>query len=336
MKLKVGNRHLAAVKISSLANSLLPTVCCLLLTFSAFAQKAIPELWGQRVHDEAHALQQATVDQLENNLKAYEDSTSNQIAILIIQSLDGEVLEEYSLRVAEKWKLGQKGKDNGVLLLISVDDHKMRIEVGQGLEGVLTDALSNRIIRNEIAPAFRRGEFDAGVIAGIDGIIKGIGGEYSADDSSDLENMSLKEKILFGLFIYGVLGIFTLICVFVYDGMGWGLFAFLIPFYGLFGWIPFGSFEKALWVTPTYIGVIGILKLMLNYSRWGKNLRKKWEGNSKKRWSSSGSGSSSRRSSSSSSWSSSSSDSSWSSSDSSSSFDGGGGSFGGGGSSGGW
>jgi len=101
------------------------------------------------VLDEAHALKQETIDQLEHQLAQYEDSTSNQIAILIINTLDGETIEEYSLRVAEKWKLGQKDKDNGVLLLIAVDDHKMRIEVGEGLEDALTDAQSNRIIRNE-------------------------------------------------------------------------------------------------------------------------------------------------------------------------------------------
>src|SRR5678815_4957109 len=103
-----------------------------LLTFtgSVSAQKAIPELWSMRVHDEAHVLRQETVDQLEKELKVYEDTTSNQVAILIVQSLDGDVLEEYSLRVAEKWKLGKKEKDNGVLLLVAVDDHKMRIEVG--------------------------------------------------------------------------------------------------------------------------------------------------------------------------------------------------------------
>src|SRR5579859_4490502 len=167
---------------------ILPIAICLLLTLFSLpglAQKAVPELWGQRVHDEAHALRQETADQLEKELKAYEDSTSNQIAVLIVQSLDGDVLEEYSLHVAEKWKLGQKGKDNGVLLLIAVDDHKIRIEVGQGLEGVLTDAQCSRIIRNEIAPAFRRSEFDGGVAAGVSAIIKAIGGEYTADDLSD-------------------------------------------------------------------------------------------------------------------------------------------------------
>ena len=122
----------------------------IVVPFLALAQKAVPELWGQRVHDDAHVLKQETIDALEKQLKAYEDSTSNQIAILTVQSLDGEVLEEYSLKVAEAWRLGQKDKDNGVLLLIAVDDHKMRIEVGHGLEGVLTDTHSNRIIRNEM------------------------------------------------------------------------------------------------------------------------------------------------------------------------------------------
>ncbi len=180
-------------------------ICITFPSFHSFAQKAVPELWGQRVHDEAHALQQSTVDQLEKGLKVYEDSTSNQIAILIIPSLDGDVLEQYSLRVAEKWKLGQKEKDNGALLLIAVDDHKMRIEVGQGLEGVLTDALSNRIIRNEIAPAFRRGDFDAGVIAGISGMQKAIGGEYLNDEQASSDHIWIAFGIGFGLFCIVVL-----------------------------------------------------------------------------------------------------------------------------------
>jgi len=174
--------------------NLLLTLLSLTFTSNSFAQKTVPELWGMRVHDEAHALKQETVDQLEKELKVYEDTTSNQIAILIVQSLDGDVLEEYSLRVAEKWKLGKKEKDNGALLVISIDDHKMRIEVGQGLEGVLTDAQSSRIIRNEIAPEFRRGDYDAGVKAGVNGIIKAIAGEYKAD--GDTDGMSAETVIL--------------------------------------------------------------------------------------------------------------------------------------------
>ncbi len=144
-------------------------ICLLLITIASFAQKEVPELWGQRVHDEAHALKTETVDLLEKRLKVYEDSTSNQIAILIVQSLDGDVLEDYSIRVVEKWKLGKKNKDNGVLLLVAIDDHKMRIEVGEGLEGVLTDAQSNRIIRNEMAPNFRRGDMMPEFLLGLMG-----------------------------------------------------------------------------------------------------------------------------------------------------------------------
>ena len=158
---------------------------CISFSHLALAQKEIPNLWGHRVHDEAHVLSQSTIDNLEQTLKIFEDSTTNQIGILTIPSLDGAILEEYALRVAHtEWKLGQEDKDNGVLLLIVVNDRKVRIEAGQGLEGVLTDALSSRIIRNEIAPNFRRGDYDAGVIAATDAIMRAIKGEYKADRRS--------------------------------------------------------------------------------------------------------------------------------------------------------
>jgi len=297
-------------------------VCC-------FAQKAVPELWGLHVHDDAHILSQQTVDNLEKYLRTYEDSTSNQIAILIVPSLDGDDLESYSLKVAEKWQLGKKEKDNGVLLLVAVDDHKMRIETGQGLQGVLTDAVCSRIIRNEIAPAFRRSEFDDGVTAGINNIIKAIGGEYTADDISESGEMTVTDRIIFGAFIYGILGLFTLISVFVRGGAGWGIYVFLIPFYLVFGWIPFGTFTAGLWVTLAYAVGMGALRIAMNYTPWGRSVQKRWDERSKK-WSSSSRGSSWSGSS----WSSGS-GSSWSSGGSSS-FSGGGGSFGGGGSSGGW
>lgn len=169
---------------------------------SSLAQTSVPELWGQRVHDEAHVLNQKTIDKLENELKAFEDSTSNQIGILIIQSLNGEVLEPYTLRAAEKWKLGTKSKDNGVLFLVAVDDHKMRIEVGQGLQGLLTDALCNRIIRNEVAPAFRRNNYDEGVMTAIGEITKSIKGEYHVEEAAEDKT---------GWIIFGV--IFGLICI---------------------------------------------------------------------------------------------------------------------------
>jgi uncharacterized protein len=287
-----------------------------LLSFSAFSQKPVPELWNLRVHDDAHVLKQETIDLLEKRLAHYEDSTSNQIAILIIPSLEGESLEEYSIMVAGKWALGQKEKDNGVLLLIAVDDHKMRIEVGEGLEGVLTDAISNRIIRNEMAPAFRRGDFDGGVTAAIDGMIKAIGGEYTAEEINELEELTTKQKILIGLGLYFFLSIFAFFALVMPGCTGWGLYGFLIPFYTLF---PAFLVSEKNWYVPGLIYILGFppLKLLVGRSDWGKKIGKNM-----------GSGSSGGGG-----WT------SWSSGSSSSSgggFSGGGGSFGGGGSSGSW
>ena len=181
---------------------------CIGFSHLAIAQKEIPKLWGHRVHDEAHVLSQSTLDNLEQTLKAFEDSTTNQIAILTIPSLDGEILEQYAIRVAHtEWKLGQKDKDNGVLLLVVVDDRKVRIEAGQGLEGVLTDALSSRIIRNEIAPNFRRGDYDAGVIAATDAIMKAIKGEYKADRRSS-SPVSGGGRFIFLLIIFILFSVF--------------------------------------------------------------------------------------------------------------------------------
>ncbi len=150
----------------------------LLSSHVAFSQRAIPPLDNKRVHDDAQILSTQTVQQLELQLKQYEDSTSNQIAILIIPSLDGDPIEEYALRVAhynpitkEGWGLGQEKNDNGVLLLIAVDDHKMRIEVGYGLEPLLTDALSSVIINTQIVPRFKAGDFTGGINAGADAVI---------------------------------------------------------------------------------------------------------------------------------------------------------------------
>ncbi|MBK8289751.1 MAG: TPM domain-containing protein [Flammeovirgaceae bacterium] len=296
-------------------------ICTLLISFSVVAQKAVPELWNTRVHDEAHVLKQETIEALEKKLKVYEDSTSNQIAILILSTLDGESIEEYSMRVAEKWVLGQKEKDNGVLLLIAVDDHAMRIEVGAGLEGVLTDALCSRIIRNEMAPNFRRADFDTGVTAAIEAIIAGIGGEYKGDDASDVNELTLTARILIGLGIYAVLGIFAFFALIIQDRWAWFMYAFLIPFFAIF---PALVFPLRLWYVPglSYIIIFPIIKWLTMRSAWGKKMGKTMA-------SGGGSGSRSSSGSSSSSWSS-------SSRSSGSSFSGGGGSFGGGGSSGGW
>lgn len=145
------------------------------------AQLPVPELWSARIHDDANILSPAFESELEQMLKAHEDSTSNQIAILTIPSLQDEPIEDYTFRVAEEWKLGQAEKDNGILVLVAVDDRKVRIEVGEGLEGVVPDAIVNQIIRNQIAPGFRENNYEAGISAGVVAIIQAIGGEYQAE-----------------------------------------------------------------------------------------------------------------------------------------------------------
>ncbi|MFY4728067.1 TPM domain-containing protein [Nitrospira sp. BLG_2] len=151
-------------------------------TFLAHALD-VPPLTG-RIVDLAHVLPSATVESLTAQLTTHETRSSNQVAVLIVPALDGESLEEFSHRVATTWKLGHKGTDNGVLLLVAIKERKVRIEVGYGLEGVLTDARSAQIIRNEIAPRFRVGDMSGGVMGGISAIIKTIEGTYQASEKA--------------------------------------------------------------------------------------------------------------------------------------------------------
>jgi uncharacterized protein len=117
-------------------------------------------------------------------LAAHESKTTNQVAVLTLASLEGEPLEEFSHRVASAWSLGQKGTDNGILLLVAIQERKIRIEVGYGLEGTLTDARSAQIIRHEIVPRFRQGNFSEGIVAGTQAILNTIEGTYTAPESS--------------------------------------------------------------------------------------------------------------------------------------------------------
>ena len=141
---------------------------------------AVPEQPGGRVTDRTGTLTRDQMATLDGKLAAFERETTNQIAILLIPSLEGDSLEDYSIRLAEKWRIGQKGRSNGVILLIVKNDRKLRIEVGYGLEGALPDALAGTIIRNEIAPRFKAGQFFQGIEAGINSIIAATKGEYKA------------------------------------------------------------------------------------------------------------------------------------------------------------
>lgn len=142
----------------------------------------IPALNG-RVNDYAGLLSPSAVQQIDALLADLEHSDSTQVVVLTVPTLDGEPVESFGIRVAEAWKIGQKGLDNGAILLIAKQERKIRIEVGRGLEGVLTDLLAGRIIRDEIAPNLKRGDVDTGVLSGVAAISKTVRGEYQAKDT---------------------------------------------------------------------------------------------------------------------------------------------------------
>ncbi len=153
----------------------------LLTLFSSpqlFAQD-IPPLKG-RVNDYAGMLSSYAEGQLDGLLRDLEKTDSTQLVVLTIPSLEGEDLEGFSIRLAEQWKIGQKGLDNGAILLIAKRERKVRIEVGYGLEGSLTDLMAGRIIRNVIVPQFKAGNFDRGVLDGIQAMSGVVRGEYKA------------------------------------------------------------------------------------------------------------------------------------------------------------
>jgi len=143
----------------------------------------VPKLTGY-VNDYAGMLSPQTKATLEQELRAFEQSDSTQIVIVTIPSLEGEVPEQFSLKIAEAWKIGQKGKDNGIIFLVSKEDRKLRVEVGRGLEGKLTDLMAGRIIDLVVKPRFKRGDFDGGFINGVHALIDATRGEFKADQQT--------------------------------------------------------------------------------------------------------------------------------------------------------
>src|SRR6185503_18238572 len=143
---------------------------------AALALVAVPPLTG-RVVDQTGTLSAGDIESLTQTLKDLETRKGSQIAVLIVPTTDGEAIEQFSLRVAEAWKIGRKKVDDGALLVIAKNDRRLRIEVGYGLEGALTDATSKRIIAETVTPLFRQGDFYGGINAGVDQMMRVIDGE---------------------------------------------------------------------------------------------------------------------------------------------------------------
>lgn len=167
-----------------------------------YGQPKVP-LLKQWANDFTNTLNRSQLETLNYRLKTFEDSTTNQLVMLMIPSLDNYPVEYYSHEVAEKNRIGTEEHDNGALLLISKNDKKLRIEVGYGLEGALPDALASSIIRNVIVPHFKKNDFYSGIIAGIDAIISAIAGEYKANrnNSPDEEKTPFISTIIMLIFV---------------------------------------------------------------------------------------------------------------------------------------
>ncbi len=149
----------------------------LILTAVLYAQPKIPTL-KHYANDFTGTLTEGQLNVLDRDLREFDDRTSTQIVLLMIPSLQGYPLENYSYEVAAKNKIGTKSNNNGALFLVVKNDKKMRIEVGYGLEGALPDALASSIIRNQVAPYFNKGEYYQGIVAGLSSIISAVKGEY--------------------------------------------------------------------------------------------------------------------------------------------------------------
>lgn len=195
-------------------------ILLLVLSVGIFAQEAeIPRL-EHYVNDFTGTLTSQQRSALEKTLQQFDKETSTQLVVLMINSLEGYPIDMYAYEVAEKNKIGRSGKDNGVLLLIAKGDKKMRIEVGYGLEGALPDAMASSIIRNEIAPYFKRGDYYKGIISGLRAIVQAVQGEYVNENK---ENPA--EKKGYGFIFYIIMFI---LFAFFSRGRGGGLGTLLL------------------------------------------------------------------------------------------------------------
>ena len=257
-------------------------LACALLASGAAALD-VPYLTG-RVNDDAHLFDASAASDLDRTLKAYEGKTGRQFVVLTVPTLGDDALEDFSIKVARAWKLGRKGQDDGILLLVAKDDHKVRFEVGYGLEGDLPDARCGRIIRDEMVPHFRSGDYAGGVKAGVNAVIGSLNGTYSPPpdpaesgangrvNGSAPRDLDLGEKIMMSFFVFGILGLFEGVGL-VTPGMGWFLYFFLIPFWA--------AFPMGIWGAKVGMGLLGthliafpILKMILGKTEWGQKMAK--------------------------------------------------------------
>jgi uncharacterized protein len=282
---------------------------------SALALVAVPPLTG-RVVDQTGTLSAGDIASLNQTLKDLETRKGSQIAVLIVPTTDGEAIEQFSLRVAEAWKIGRKKIDDGALLVIAKSDRRLRIEVGYGLEGALTDATTKRIIDEDITPKFKSGDFSGGVASGVNRMIGVVNGEKLPEpEPPHWQGPGLSDYIdpfnpLVLVFVFIVGGVLRVVLGRFIGAAATG------GIVGIVGWFIAGSLAAAI-----LIGFVAFVVTFLiqNMGPMGPGVGRRGRDGG---WVMGGSGGS---------WSGSS-----GSRDSDSGFSGGGGSFGGGGASGSW
>ncbi len=169
----------------------------------AHAAPEFPALTG-RVVDEAGLLSAATREQLTQLSEQYERTTSNQLVIVTVKSLQGYPVEDYGYQLGRHWGIGQKGRNNGVLLIVAPNEREVRIEVGYGLEGQLTDALASHIIQGQILPAFKSGDYEGGIVAGVQAIVAVFAGEALPAAAEAAAGISASQMPIPALLIFGV------------------------------------------------------------------------------------------------------------------------------------
>jgi uncharacterized protein len=232
----------------------------------------IPALSG-RVVDDAAILRPATREQLTATLAAHERATSNQIAVLTTSTIDGEPVEDYANRVFAAWKLGQKGKDNGVLVVVVPRDRKLRIEVGYGLEATLPDAAAGRIIDDVMKPRFKTGDYDRGVGDGVTAIVAALEGRPdttarpAATDRFAPVDMSWPARIFLSAAIFSIIGLFTFGGIMTAGAGGWFLYVFLIPFWTLFP-MPFFGIRVGFVMLGVHLLGFPVIRMWLARTAW--------------------------------------------------------------------
>lgn len=191
------------MKILSLLGGVVGIALCAVPAF-AFEVPATP---GGYVNDYAHVLSPENITTLETTLRAFTATTSNEITVVTVPDMGNDYVEHYALSVAETWGVGGKENDNGILLLLAIEERAVRIEVGYGLEGALPDSVANRIIQNEMIPRLKTGDYDGAVESAVDALMLATQGEYRAETPSMRLNGDAVGNLLFFVFVFGSLAI---------------------------------------------------------------------------------------------------------------------------------